>query len=370
MSERSDSHDYEDMEISNNWHPNTPSSFDHHFMANEANGSKLCTTVAVTPNKSSPATYDKKLLDSKMLVILVFNTFSNIAIVVSLVIVAMVHIRLSSTDLSTKVPHLKFLKREVSLLLERVANISGDLKKQSEIVQILTTSRKKFSSCTDILNNHPSSPSGNYTLMLGSGQLKKKVYCDMTKTCGNITGGWMRVAQLDTQNCPPSMFAKMFNEIQTCVVENDSPGCTPVIYSTLGVPYSKVCGKIRGYGIGTIDGFDYRLPSQKEVFSNYLDGVSLTSDTNHVWSFAAGSCGCDLTLPQFIQNDYTCDGQTCLLGAFCGDFLWNSTLCGRNTPFLKSLPHTTTSDIMMRVCRDESRSNEDIAITGVDIYVQ
>ena len=24
-----------------------------------------------------------------------------------------------------------------------------------------------------------------------------RVYCDMTRTCGNITGGWMRVAELD-----------------------------------------------------------------------------------------------------------------------------------------------------------------------------
>ena len=37
--------------------------------------------------------------------------------------------------------------------------------------------------------------------------------------------------------------------------------------------------------------------------------------------------------------------------------------------FLKTLPQPTTDDIEMRVCRNERRNNEDIAIETVEIYV-
>ena len=57
-----------------------------------------------------------------------------------------------------------------------------------------------IASCADILRFNPSSSSGYYTFRSSTGQLTR-VYCDMTRTCGNITGGWMRVAELDLHNC-------------------------------------------------------------------------------------------------------------------------------------------------------------------------
>ena len=38
--------------------------------------------------------------------------------------------------------------------------------------------------------------------------------------------------------------------------------------------------------------------------------------------------------------------------------------------FLKELSPPTSDDIEMRVCRDESRANEDIAMSSVEIYVE
>ena len=54
-------------------------------------------------------------------------------------------------------------------------------------------------------------------------------------------------------------------------------------------------------------------------------------------------------------------------GAGCGPL---NTCCSFNRPpwFYKQLPHPTTSDIEMAVCRDFS--DEDIAIETVEIYVQ
>ncbi len=60
-------------------------------------------------------------------------------------------------------------------------------------------------SCIAILHNDPSSPSGYYWIT-ASNYSTVPVYCDMTMACGNITGGWIRVASLDMRDnstrCP------------------------------------------------------------------------------------------------------------------------------------------------------------------------
>ena len=111
------------------------------------------------------------------------------------------------------------------------------------------------SSCAAILEQNSSSTSGYYFVRSLSGQLRS-VYCDMRRTCGNITGGWMRVAMLDVRNCPLELKPKTFNDsIKTCVVRENNPGCTSIFYSSLDIPYSKFCGRIRAYKVGTLDRF-------------------------------------------------------------------------------------------------------------------
>ena len=48
-------------------------------------------------------------------------------------------------------------------------------------------------SCASIHLFSPSLPSGDYWIRAFNGSAVS-VYCDMTRSCGNITGGWMRVA--------------------------------------------------------------------------------------------------------------------------------------------------------------------------------
>jgi hypothetical protein len=66
-------------------------------------------------------------------------------------------------------------------------------------------------------------------------------------------------------------------------------------------------------------------------------------------------------------------------GQFYSEPLWDGIGCGAgngcctfNAPpwFYKQLPQPTTDDIEMRVCTDEERSTEDVAIEVIDIYVQ
>ena len=91
--------------------------------------------------------------------------------------------------------------------------------------------------CAVILEQNSSSTSGYYFVRSLSGQLRS-VYCDMRRTCSNTTGGWMRVALLDLQNCPLELKQKTFNDnITTCVVRENDRGCTSIFYSSLDIPF-------------------------------------------------------------------------------------------------------------------------------------
>jgi hypothetical protein len=88
-----------------------------------------------------------------------------------------------------------------------------------------------------------------------------------------------------------------------------------------------------------------------------------------------------------VGTDYFCetgnneDRPSSPVLFFSADPLWDGEGCGAgntmscctfNTPpwFYKELPQPTTDDIEMRVCTDEEKSAEDIAIEIIDIYVQ
>lgn len=84
----------------------------------------------------------------------------------------------------------------------------------------------------------------------------------------------MRVAKLDLDDCPAGFISRLVSGSQrSCVVKEDGPGCTPVLFSSFDIKYSRVCGKIRGYRVGSLDGFhaydenarverSYRIPPQ------------------------------------------------------------------------------------------------------------
>ena len=231
------------------------------------------------------------------------------------------------------------------------------------------------SSCAAILEQNSSSISGYYFVRSTSTQLRS-VYCDMKRTCGNITGGWMRVAMLDVQNCPLELQQKTFNDnITTCVVREDDPGCTSIFYSSLDIPYSRVCGRIRAYKVGTPDGFTRMHGIESKINNNYLDGISITINTStnrtHVWSFTASVYSCT-SPPSFVNNDFACDlSPLCDFPSLCGPLLWKSQQYGGNvSSWLKELPFPHVSDIEVRVCQDQMRSDEDLAITTLELYVQ
>ena len=224
-------------------------------------------------------------------------------------------------------------------------------------------------SCAALL---PSSPSGYYWVRVSNGSAVS-VYCDMTLSCGGVSGGWMRVAELDMKNsshqCPSGLMERNVSpNIRTCVRNEVSGGCSSVELSTANIQYSRACGRITAHQFDSVDGFN-----NADINSIYLDGVSLThghgtsAGRQHIWSFAAArsSCiNCDgHARPSSVGDDY-----------FCGvaNPMWctGSDGCCTTPYFLKTLPQPTTDDIEMRVCRSGDRDNEDIAIETVEIYVQ
>ena len=240
----------------------------------------------------------------------------------------------------------------------------------------------------------PSSPSGYYWVSTLNGS-PTLVYCTMS--CGTLTGGWMRVGFLDmtdsSHHCPSGLMeCNDSPNISTCVRNEISGGCSSVELSTANIQYSTVCGRITAYQVGTVDDFQFRRPNT-DINSAYVDGVSLThgNPRQHIWTFAAAGridtiCSCHTeSRPASVGSDFFCDSgnpmpSSAAFGTFHSDNpLWDGVGCTAddeccptdNPPyFLKTLPQSTTDDIEMRVCRNEGRGNEDIAIETVEIYVQ
>ena len=247
------------------------------------------------------------------------------------------------------------------------------------------------------------SASGYYWVKSSDGD-PVEVFCDTSGPCG-IPGSWMKVVKLDIENqsstCPKSMCLNT-DVKRFCKICTFAPSCSSDIFSTENVPYSKVCGKIIAYQVGTPNAFFLGLnQTSKSINEIYVDGVSLTHGRprKHIWTFAADhtedlsyirGCPCNshfqstpINLPDFVGSDYFCDTadkkglQFNVI--FTGNLLWDGTGCGpfnsccsfNNPPwFYKELPDLSTEGIEMRVCRSETQINEDIAIKIVEIYVQ
>ena len=262
------------------------------------------------------------------------------------------------------------------------------------------------SSCREIKEDDPSSPSGYYYIRPGSRPLVR-AYCDMSRSCGGITGGWMRVTKLDMRNtsdsCPHGL--KTFTQPRRlCAMNIAGAGCSSASFSVQGVQYTRVCGKIIGYQQRTPDAFGpYYNNRGLTIDDNYVEGISLTHGRNprkHIWTFAAALhevltsyrqylCPCTnihnpvtIPIPPFVGSDYFCDTASETTGQlrfYPYDPLWDGQGCGRlntccsfNNPpwFMKELPSSTSDDIEMRLCADEARSNEDITFESVELYVQ
>ena len=110
------------------------------------------------------------------------------------------------------------------------------------------TDNERPSSCKEILVKYPSTPSGYYTLQSTTDPSSShKMYCDMNnERCGSK--GWTRVAHVDMSNdaCPGNL-TLISTPVRSCGGLNTATGCAIATFSTHGISYSQVCGRMRGY---------------------------------------------------------------------------------------------------------------------------
>ena len=127
-------------------------------------------------------------------------------------------------------------------------------------------------SCLEIFTCNPESPSGYYWITnISDSETVIQVYCDMNMQCGcsNVTGGWTRVAYLNmsdpTHNCPIgwNLITRSTDPKRTCGRTNETltngGGCSSVGFSTYGIFYNHICGRVVGYQKGLTGAFSFEI---------------------------------------------------------------------------------------------------------------
>ena len=270
----------------------------------------------------------------------------------------------------------------------RITNDNG----RSAIVKCPATIPKwcfqKFSSCYDILqSSNSTAPSGYYIITLSNGS-QVEVYCDMEGSHCDGEGSWTRVAFVNMSvpgsSCPPGLV--QYDNIFTtslCWINGtyqNHPGCNSAFFSTFGLNYTKVCGRVRGYQYGLPVAFDCFIdndPGCSDLQEVRTYGVAFTYSNNprkHIWTYASGvyeqtawteSCPCNgrSVYAPFVSNDYYCESGTSSYNGYIlysSDTLWDGKDCPGNEAncctspklpwFVKTLNEIVNDNIELVMC--------------------
>ena len=296
------------------------------------------------------------------------------------------------------------LNNSIASLAEQISMIADSLSLLTEAVNDLNCTNEHdpiLTSCEAIHKKWPNKPSGYYRIA-DSNKTVRTVYCNMENLC-NLEGGWMRIANLNmTQatSCPTGFRLYANGGVRACGRPVTSSGsCVGKIFSSSGIEYSQVCGKVIGYQVGWPDA---AAAIRNNINTYYVDGVSLThgNPREHIWTFMSGATGSSSSIhnscpcasigpspaPSFVGSDYYCEAgyqgsDLPTRGEFySSDRLWDGKDCGSSETaccqrtlipwFYKSIGNYTTDDIEMRICCDDRTNDEDVAIEQYDIYVK
>ena len=154
-----------------------------------------------------------------------------------------------------------------------------------------------FDNCSQIFKEDSSALSGYYTIRTPNGSLIS-VYCDKEGSNCDDKGGWMRLVYLNMSEigatCPSGLNSYFFPNISYPLCDQPHPsngGCNSIIFSTFGLNYFQVCGRVRGYHRGNVDGIYDNHNGFPSLEGAYVDGVSITHGNNprhHIWTYIAG----------------------------------------------------------------------------------
>ena len=274
--------------------------------------------------------------------------------------------------------------------------VDGILLIAQELLVLHNDSTVLPTSCKEIKERQPLSPSGVY--LLANTNVTDTAYCNMGTLCGS-GGGWTRLAYLDmtdaTQNCPSGFIQHEENNTRACgrPVTSSGGSCVSVQFPSNGISYSQICGRVTGHSSISPDAVRNGT-NHNNINSYYVDGVSITrgSPRKHVWTLMAtrddslatgghSNCPCvngSTQVPQsFVGSHYFCEGA----GGHWNDLLWDGKDCSADEALCCSAPglpwfhrdygNTTTTDyIELRVCADQETGDEDAPVSFYEIYVK
>ena len=176
---------------------------------------------------------------------------------------------------------LSGIKKDVDSLFTHIDNISVSLCIDSSLV----------SSCLDVKQRCPQCKNGVYEIGTDSNNVKF-AYCALeNSTYCNVTGPWVKLASWNISEagsfCPSGLQLFADGTVSSCGIQNEtSPSCQSLPLFSSPVPYTQVCGRMRGYQKGSTDAFWDRLSSS--IDGPYVDGVSITrgSPRQHIWTYS------------------------------------------------------------------------------------
>ena len=256
-------------------------------------------------------------------------------------------------------------------------------------------------SCADIYDNNPASHGKSGYYIVKTDHIHT-VYCDMELECGGHKGGWMRIADYDTNrgdDCPKGWNKITAHGIAVCRSPSNSAGCYSSTFSVHNVGYNKICGKIKGYQKDSADAFGQIISSS--IDNGYVDGISITAGRprKHVWTYAIGlsddgtyngdgqyNCPCaknpGKSPPAFVGSHYYCESGTTAATTinpyYTNDPLWDGkgcttfNSCCTNTDqpwFFRQLVMKMKDDIEARLCTDQVFANEGTLVEQIQLYV-
>ena len=98
-------------------------------------------------------------------------------------------------------------------------------------------------SCREIKELSPTAPSDYYWLR-GTGDSSHHMYCDMSRSCGGITGGWIRVTKINMTNsshtCPEGL-KLLTTPKRLCAMNIAGGGCSSATFDLHGIRYTHTC---------------------------------------------------------------------------------------------------------------------------------
>ncbi len=231
----------------------------------------------------------------------------------------------------------------------------------------------------------------------------------------------MRIANVNTRMnqtselCPQGFLTNTENGL---CEKNESTKYSSAFFTTYGIEYTKVCGRIIGLQYFSTDAFcpsfenclrdDTPERFNRDVTSSidgvYVDGVSITHGQNprrHIFTLASGLteslpdevfrdslCPCSVDgpvqeLPEFVGSDYYCETGSQVFSlqrmTYSEDPLWDGRGCGEGSSccegelrpwFCKEVDKPTSDDVEVRIMLDSGPKDENVFLQEMLLYVQ